>query len=127
MNFRVTRITIKHAGTLIQTRVYSWSKIDFALENPVLLGGDIYKRNWSWQSGRHYIADRTGGFYVTTVGSRRRIFSEIIDAPATQKMVPNVPKVKFYNGYEVPIFGLGTWKASLLSFALDIFDPDIFI
>jgi len=26
-------------------------------------------------------------------------------------MVLNVPKVKFYNGYEVPIFGLGTWKS----------------
>jgi aldehyde reductase len=26
-------------------------------------------------------------------------------------MVPKVPKVKFYNGYEVPIFGLGTWKS----------------
>ncbi|KYN17034.1 PREDICTED: aldose reductase-like [Trachymyrmex cornetzi] len=26
-------------------------------------------------------------------------------------MVLTAPKVKFYNGYEVPIFGLGTWKS----------------
>ncbi|KAL0132764.1 hypothetical protein PUN28_000478 [Cardiocondyla obscurior] len=25
-------------------------------------------------------------------------------------MTANVPNLKFYNGYEVPIFGLGTWK-----------------
>lgn len=126
MNFPAMRITIKYVGTLIQTRVYSRSKIDLALENPVLLGGDVYKRNWSWRNCRHYIADRTGGF-VTAVDSDWRSFSVSVGTPVTHKMVLNAPKVKFYNGYEVPIFGLGTWKASPLSFALDILDPDIFI
>ena len=27
----------------------------------------------------------------------------------------NVPNVKFYNGNEIPIFGLGTWKVSGLT------------
>ena len=30
-------------------------------------------------------------------------------------MVLNVPMIKFYNGNEVPSFGLGTWKVSTIT------------
>lgn len=33
-------------------------------------------------------------------------------------MIANVPKMKFYNGNEVPILGLGTFKASFFSQAI---------
>lgn len=57
------------------------------------------------------IADQIAGFNVAAV------VHVASPTPAVKyKMVLNVPKVKFYNGYEVPIFGLGTWKASFLSF-----------
>ena len=30
-------------------------------------------------------------------------------------MVLNAPMMKFYNGNEVPSFGLGTWKVSIIT------------
>lgn len=50
--------------------------------------------------------------------SKAYFFFSVTIRSGDGKMVLNVPKLKFYNGYEVPIFGLGTWKVSLLSFGL---------
>ncbi|KAH0944586.1 hypothetical protein HN011_000139 [Eciton burchellii] len=56
--------------------------IDFDV-SPVFLGGVIYKRVPATISGE----------------------------PDNGKMVLNAPKMKFYNGNEIPSFGLGTWKS----------------
>jgi len=48
---------------------------------------------------------RTGDSFVAV--SRIVYFSVATDI---NKMTANVPKLKFYNGNEVPILGLGTWK-----------------
>lgn len=71
---------------------------------------------------QYYITGRAGESFVAV--SCIVYFSVATDI---NKMIANVAKLKFYNGNEVPIFGLGTWKASFSSrFRNSSFDLDIF-